>query len=63
MDHKIEYERLKGEAEKAFNDWSVSQQPMDWEWFMHCEMAAANYAHEHEEEIWDERGDNCIPVE
>ena len=63
MDHKLEYQRLKCEAEKAFNDWSVSQQPMDWEWFMQCEMAAANYAHKHEKEIWDECGDYSISIE
>lgn len=53
-EHKLKYQALKGDAEKAFNDWSVTQSPMDWEWFMHCEMAAANYAYEHEEEIWDD---------
>ena len=53
MDIKLEYQRLKSESEKAFNDWSVSQAPEDWEWFMHCELKAADFAHKNENEIWD----------
>ena len=63
MDHKLEYQRLKSEADKAYNDWSVSQQPMDWEWFMHCEHAVSDYAFKHEGEIWDDRGYHSISVE
>lgn len=63
MDHKVKYKGLLVEAENAYNQWSVSQAPEDWEWFMHCEMQAADYAYKFEEEIFDECGDNSIPIE
>ena len=63
MDHKLKYQQLKAEADKAYQAWSVSQEPMDWEWFMQCEHAVSDYAYTWEKEIWDERGHNSISVE
>ena len=45
------YLNLKKNAELAQSMYDSTQSVMDWEWFMTCEKAAAEYAYIHEEEI------------
>jgi len=63
MDYKQEYQRLKQEAENAYNQWSATQNAEDWEWFMQLETRAAGFAHDNEREIWDDCGDYSISIE
>ena len=47
----LEYQKLKQDADNAYNMYSQTQSAMDWEWFKQCESRVAEFAYINEDNI------------
>ena len=54
MTIKEKYLEMKAKADFAYEIARDTQGVLDWEWFLILEEEVADFALEHEKEIWDE---------
>ena len=55
-----EYYKLREQADLAEKMYQLTNHTLDWEWFMRAEQIAADYALQHEEEIWGDTDGGVI---
>lgn len=59
-DYARKYRELKEQADLADKMYQLTNHVLDWEWFMKAEQIAADYALQHEAEIWGDTDGGVI---